>query len=301
MEQGQMLTKFFEVDSLLDLMLTEGFFYLLVTLLLFYVAKKVFDWLVPYKLDDELNKKDNKAVAVAFSGYMFGVGYILYSVVKGEPIFEHTIGIFLLKDVGITALWSLGGIFLLLVASFFNDKILFSKFDNTKELIEDRNVGTGAVECGGYIASAVIINAVLSGESTSLLTSIGLTVLYFLLGQMGFIIFGYIYQHLVPFNPHEEIEKDNVAAGVSFGLNLVAAGILLAGFIKYSDSLVGFILWIFIASFLLMSCHYIIDKIILPNAFLEEEIKRDQNWGVALIEGMSAIIVSFIINAAFFG
>jgi hypothetical protein len=42
------------------------------------------------------------------------------------------------------------------------------------------------------------------------------------------------------------------------------------------------------------------DKLILPGDLLDEEISKDQNWGAALIEGASSLVVAIIVNAAFF-
>ena len=52
--------------------------YLTLVLIIFYVGKKAYDLLTPYDLNHELLEADNKAVAVSLSGYLFGLGIILF-------------------------------------------------------------------------------------------------------------------------------------------------------------------------------------------------------------------------------
>ena len=47
------------------------------------------------------------------------------------------------------------------------------------------------------------------------------------LGQLALIAFAWIYNRITPFDIHDEIEKDNEAAGVSFGGALTAVGIVI--------------------------------------------------------------------------
>ena len=98
---------------------------------------------------------------------------------------------------------------------------------------------------------------------------------------------------------HDEIEKDNAAVGVSFGLTLIAISILLSGYITRHDSIPGLVVWFIISVFLLVACRIMVDKLILTKASLDDEIARDRNWGVALIEGASVIGLALIIVGSF--
>jgi len=169
-----------------------------------------------------------------------------------------------------------------------------------KELVTDKNVGTGAVQCGAYIGSALIIRAALSGDDqTSIFLSVIDVLVYFVVGQIIFIVFAKFYQITTRYDLHDEIEKDNVAAGVSFGATLVAVGMVLSGYIVKYDSLPGLVGWFFVAAFLLLTCRYIVDKILLPGALLDEEISQDRNWGAALVEGSAAIGLALLLNVSF--
>ncbi|MCD6532473.1 MAG: hypothetical protein J7L25_00120, partial [Deltaproteobacteria bacterium] len=96
------------------------------------------------------------------------------------------------------------------------------------------------------------------------------------------------------------IEQDNAAAGVAFGLSMVAVGILLADYIAAYNSIPGLIFWIPISFFFLITGRYIADKMLLPGALLDEEISQDHNWGAALIEGAVAIIIALVVGNLFF-
>ncbi|MBN1961163.1 MAG: DUF350 domain-containing protein [Deltaproteobacteria bacterium] len=297
-----MFKEMFTTDAIWELLDPRAVIYLVIILLVFYLAKKTFDWVAPYNLNEQLTKVDNKAVALAFAGFIIGVGIVILSILSGEVHTGDatTVVMAYVTDLGVTVAWSLGGVILLHITRIVNDKIIFYKFSNVKELVEDKNLGTGAIEAGSYIGSAFIIHASLFGESQNVLHAIVSTLVFFIIGQIFFVIYGFIYQKVTRFDVHDEIERDNAAAGISAGMNLVAIGILLSGYIKHFDTIIGICVWFVIAVFLLLTTRYIVDKLILPGALLDEEVKNDRNWGAALVEGAAAITIAFIVNACFF-
>ena len=288
-----MLNRLFDIEDIYALYHREAIIYLFAILVVFYVGKKVYDVLTPYNLNEQLTGVDNKAVAVSFAGYLFGLGIILWGVLAGDATKNFYM------DLLDTLIWGGIGIVLLQISRIINDKLLLSRFNNVKELVQDRNVGTGAVEAGTYIGAGLLIRAVISGESTGFIGDIFETLIFFVCAQAGFILFGRLYQKITRFDLHAEIEKDNASAGIAFGMTLVAVGLLLAGYIEKSDSLAGFAVWFALCAFLLVIFRYLVDKIILPGHLLDEEISQDRNWGAAIVEGGMAIIIAFLMNAAF--
>jgi uncharacterized membrane protein YjfL (UPF0719 family) len=274
---------------------TQAILYIAVSLVVIFVAKWTNDLASSYKLNEQLTEKDNKAIGLAFAGYLLGVSIILWSVLTTDSTSD-----FLWADIGSTLIWSLLGISLLLVARGINDRLLLPRFNNTKELVEDRNVGTGAVIACTHIGTALMIRAAMSGdEDVSIGMTYALTCGYFVIGQLAFAAFGWIYQKTIGFDVHDEIEKDNAAAGVSFGLTLIAISILLSGYITRHDSIPGLLVWFIISVILLVACRIMVDKLILTKASLDDEIAKDRNWGVALIEGASVIGLALIIVGSF--
>lgn len=299
---NEIISALLDTEALDVFMHLDGPAYLITILIVLALAKLLFDLFSPYKLNKQLTEVDNKAVAVSFMGYMFAVGIVIYGVFTSEPNAGYVLTrkelLFDLLDV---IIWSAYGIVLLNLGRVINDKILLSKFNNTKELVDDKNVGTGAVELGSYIGSALIIRAALYGEDTSFVAGVVSTLIYFVIGQLGFIVFSWIYQLLSRYDLHAEIEKDNVSAGVAFGASMIAIAILLSGFIMRYDSLLGFLAWFVACLFFLTVSRYLVDKILLPGSLLDEEISQDQNWGAALVEGGIAIILALMLVPAFLG
>jgi len=285
----------------------DAVIYLALTLVLFWIGKKVYDFLTPFKVDIELTTNDNKALAVSFAGYMTALGIIIWGVLS-SPDTSKTFFPNLSEDTGnlltniiLVLIWSIAGIILLNIARVINDKILLSKFDNIKEIIKDRNIGTGAVEFGAYVGTAFIIKSVISGEgSGDYVEEILGTIIFFIIGQIAFVLFSKIYQAATKYDLFTELEEnDNSAAGVAFGLSLVAIGILLSNPIQKSDSLVYFGIWFVIGAILIILCRIVVDKLIFPDHKIDNEISKDKNWGVGLIEGAISIVIVLLLNASF--
>lgn len=291
---------FLSFQPIIDLFQPVAATYLLLILVIMVIGKLLHNQFANYDLDHELTATDNKAVALSTSGYLFAIGLILWGVIT--PNGETTVSGFwsLIGDLIATFFWGLIGIGLLQVSRYLNDRYLLPNFCNRKEIIEDRNLGTGAVEGGTFIASGIIIKTVLSGSGTGFFADLIGTIFYFAVAQIAFIIFGRLYQRISRFDLHDEIERDNAAAGVAFGLSMVAVGILLADYIAAYNSIFGLIFWIPLSFFFLVTGRYIADKMFLPGALLDEEISQDRNWGAALIEGAVAIIIALVVGNLFF-
>lgn len=285
-----------DTSSVVGIFTSPAILYFAVGLLLVLLAKPVKGLTTRYHLSDELTKHDNKAVAVATAGYLFGVLTIIRGVLisGGNP--DNSLG----RDLLSVALWTVISLSLLLASAWINRKFLLNQFEVHKELITDRNVGTGAVLAGTYIGTAFMISASISGTTGGgLVMEVLDTLVYFLIGQLGFILLGAIYQRTCGYDVHKEIERDNEAAGIAFGATLIGLAILISGQIRRDDSLVALAVWIPISLFVLLGSRWLVDLVVLPDARIHDEIARDRNWGVALIEGAAAIGVALLLDASF--
>ncbi len=272
----------------------ESLIFVLEAFVLLYLGKLLHGFFSPYKANEQLVKLDNKAFSVSFSGYIMGIGLIIFSVIKEGETFS------LYFDLFEVAFWSFVGILLLNLSRFINDRLILYKFDNVKEILKDKNIGTGAVQFGSYFGSAIVLSALISQPASDpFLIDVFNTIIYFFITQLFFVLFGFIYQKITVYDFHEEIERDNAAAGVSFGLTLVAIGIVIAHPLKSSYGIVSFFIWFVNGVVLLALSRFLIDKVMIRGVSLEDEIKNDQNWGVALLEGGIAITVAFILQASF--
>uniref|UniRef100_A0A7S1G9Z6 DUF350 domain-containing protein n=1 Tax=Bicosoecida sp. CB-2014 TaxID=1486930 RepID=A0A7S1G9Z6_9STRA len=238
-----------------------------------------------------LTTDDNKALAVSFAAYMFAVGLILWSSLTGLTSNEA-------ENIGLMCFWQLIGVLLLEVARFVNDKVLLSAVNNNVEVVKGHNLGVATAEAGSYVATGLCVAASISGAPGDLGEDLGVTLMWFVLGQLGFILYACLINSrlFASFDFYEQMRKGNAAAGVLFGLNLVAIGNLIANSIAKSDALLTFVTWYFLGGLVLFASRYIVDKIILPTQTMNHEIKEDQNYGAAFLVGGVPVALSFVLN-----
>jgi len=288
----ELMTRFANLESAYVYFDWRSLVFLLEALIILWIGKFIFNMFAPYNLDEELTQKDNKALAVSYAGYLVGQAFIVLGVMMGPSsgLVQGLIGV---------AVWSLAGIVLLNISRIINDRLILKAFSNRKEIIEDKNVGVGAAQCGGYIGTALLIEAIVAGEQISWLASVVGVLVFFIVGQIVFIIFSLIYAKVVRYDLHAEMERDNAAAGLSFGLTLIAVGLILSKSVRDSASIPAFFAWFLIGLALILVARFLIDKMLLPGHKLDEEVSTDQNWGVALVEGAGAVMVAALLNASF--
>lgn len=268
----------------------EGAVWVVLSMLLLLVSKYIYGFRMPFNTDEEL-KKSNLAFSVALSGYLLGIVLILIAAFMGPSKGFVT-------DLSSFTQYSLLGIVLLNVSRWVSDKLILDRFDDIKEIIEDKNVGTGAVHFGSHIASALIVAGAIHGEGGGIISAIA----FFALGQIALILFTKLYDVITPYDIHAEIESDNAAVGVSFGGNLIALGIILingmaGNFINWQHDLISFGINALVAFAYLPLVRIIIGKLIIPGVKLNESLQNDRDVAVGFIE--MAMAVSFALILAF--
>lgn len=278
-----------------DLMLSA--IYLASSFILFWVGKLVYDFTTPsYKVKVELVEKDNPALAVALIGYYFALVLAIGGVMAGESrgLEEDLIDI---------AIYGPLTIILLNISRILNDRLILRKFKVRDELIVDHNVGTGAVVFAGYLATGLVINGAVSGVAVLDTTgSVISTVVFWALSQIALVVAELIYDAITSYDIHEQIEKNNVAAGIAFGGAIIGIGNILrhtasGDLISWSLSLQEFGLELGLGLILLPVVRFFSDKVLLPGASLTDEIVNQEhpNTGAAFIEAFSYIGASFLI------
>ena len=269
-----------------------GFIYLAVVLVLVVIGKWVYTVLHRgFVLRTELLEKDNLAMALTIAGYYFGLAIVLGGVMSGPG------SGMLSEDVIDVVVFGLVAIALLNLSGWINDKIIFSRFDNQKEIIHDRNTGMGAIEGGNHVAVGLITAGALSGEGGLLSGAV-----FWVLGQAGLIVAGLLYNKMTKFDLHEQIENDNVAVGVAFAGVLIGFGniIRLAGegdFVSWTQNLSEFGYYAVAGLLLLPMIRIFTDKVLLPGARLTDELVQDvPNVGAGAIEAATYLAASMLIG-----
>jgi len=273
-----------------------GFGYVALGIVALLIAKVIKDVATPFGINEELTVKDNPAIGVVLAGYFIGVTIIFLGAVIG-PDFQETPTMMEVATMMATDFtYAMGGVIALLIGRIVLDKVVLTSFSVTKEIIEDRNCGTAAVECGNMIATALVVAGAIHGEGGGPATAVA----FFALGQLALVVFGWLYKTIVKYDVHAEIEKDNVAAGVALGCNLVAFAIIVlrgisGDMISWESNLLWFGIYVVSGATILMFLRKVADALFLPNTTIAHEIANDQNMNAAWIEGAIATSVASII------
>ena len=259
----------------------RGLVYVALGIVVLYIAKWILDLVTPYHVGDQLGEKGNTALGLSITGYFLGVIIVFVAVLytpfgAGEEYqwqFDADFG----YDVLEVFLYSLGAIAVLNLTRFLVDRLVLFKFNVEKEVIEDQNAGSGAVEMAVYIAVALIIASALAGYEVtplgavapSILDEIIRSVAFFLLGVVVLVLYALYYQVVTAYDIHDEIEKDNVAVGVAMAANLIAIAIVVfkavtGEFRGWGGGLISFATFAVIGFILLLVVRWIIDKAIFP-------------------------------------
>ncbi len=278
----------------LDTILT-GLIYLVSTFLLFYIGKLLYQLTHPkFNVKEELVEKDNVAFAIAHTGYYIG---LLLAI--GAAIVGPTQG--LVVDLINIGIYGVMGLVLLNISVVINDKVILRKFSVHDEIIRDQNSGTGIVEAANAIGTGLIILGSITGEGTWY-TALA----FWAIGQVIIIITAYVYNWITPYDVHEHIEKDNVAAGIGFAgaiiaiANLIRAG-LMHDFEGWQETLSWVGIEVVIGLLFLPLARWIADVILLPGQKLTDEIINQEkpNVGAGIIEAFAYVGGSFLISWCF--
>ncbi len=287
----------------------ESFFYILEAFALFWIAKLAYSALYRrVDLNAELFTRDNQALAISTVGYYFGILIAFGGAISGESQGLST-------DVVTIGIYGLSAIALMLLASFMCEKILLPSFDNTKEVVEDRNLGVGFVEAGVYIANGLIILRATEGDAggaspaVSTLSAVGSGMLvllaFWLLAQVVLVVAGRLYEMVTPYKFLEELERDNAAVGLAFGGALIGMGNIISvaiggDFTGWTDSLVLFAIDVGVGFIMLFLVHKFTDLLLAPGVKLADEQTQEQpNIGAGLLEAFGYIGASILIAWTF--
>lgn len=287
-------------DYVLDGVLTT-LSYLAASFILFFIGKIAYQLFHPKtKVAEELVEKDNFAFSVAYVGYYVGLLLAIGAATMGESN-----GLFVdLMDIGVYGILT---IILLNISIIINDKLILNKFSVSKEILEDRNVGTGVIEGANAVATGLIVLGAVHGEGYDYNVGgpIVTAIIYWLIGQVLMYVTSRVYSAMVPYDVHAEIEKDNVAVGIG----MAGAMIAIANLIRYA-LMHDFDSWIVtledvgldvgIGLLFLPLARFLTDKILLPGQKLTDEIVNQEhpNKGAALVEAFAYIGGSVLITWA---
>lgn len=270
--------------------------YILTSIVLFAVGKILYSLIYHNtNIKNELVEKDNFAFTLSYVGYFIGIIIIIGAAIKGD---SYGLG----SDLAQISLYSILGMVLLHLSIKISNKLILPKFDIKKEIIDDKNAGTGIIEASIYIANGLVLYAALVGESNSLYEGIATFIAYWFIGNLVLILASKAFSLWMKYNIHNEIEKDNVAAGISFSGAILAISIIIMNalidpFVDWSTTCIDVTIHTILGCTLLPIVRWLADKLLVPGRSLTDEISNQEkpNIGAGLIEAFAYVGAALLI------
>ncbi|HCW91541.1 MAG TPA: DUF350 domain-containing protein [Marinobacter sp.] len=265
--------------------LIKGASMLVLYIALFLIAKYLKRLLTPYCIDRELTGADNIAQATSLAGYYMGFTAIFCGAYLGPS--ES-----LWMDLLLVGSYSLMGMLLLNLSRILNDRVILHTFSLAHAIKENHNKAAGVIQGANYIGSALVVAGSIHGEGGGVFTAL----VFYLIGQVALLVFSRLYEWMTPYAIQQQIENDNLAAGLGFGGTFVAIGLIVMGSVNgdfvnwaYNLSWLGInLLGVFLY---LIVVRFFFDKVVISRDDLNREITEDRNTGAGLLE--FAVAVSF--------
>jgi uncharacterized membrane protein YjfL (UPF0719 family) len=77
-------------------------------------------------------------------------------------------------------------------------------------------------------------------------------------------------------------------------MNIFIFWYLLSVPIGYTDSIIGFFVWIGFSVAVILPLRFCINKLMLIGHDMDRKMVEDENWGVAMMEGASVLMIAMI-------
>jgi uncharacterized membrane protein YjfL (UPF0719 family) len=244
-----------------------------------------------YRVDQQLTERDNLAAAVDLSAFMLACVIALLDsfVIEGESWVRQA------TSVATTGLLVLP---LLAFNGWLTDKALLRDIDDLKEVNEGHNLAIAIVRAGAVLGAALATRAAF-GHPNDWLTCVA----WALIGQVMIIIVAFIYKRVSPYDDLAEVKSGNTAAALPLFGVLVATGVTVEGAIygevvEWQLELLTVLMYLLISALLIWGARGLLNAFLLPRGDLTEEIARDRNVGVGLLEAVVYISLAEVV--AFF-
>ena len=283
--------------------LGQGLIYVILGVFFIWLVKKVDDWRTREFDDDVEIDEGNVAVGLRRAGLYLGIAVALSGAMGGtsKGFFPD------LFQLMIDGLIITGFMF---SSRFVNDFIMLGKTGNDQECVKTiitaegkkirGNSAVGMVEAGMSVATGFILNGAISGTGGTFIEGIASAALFFILGQAALLVFGFFYELTTPFNVRNEIQNNNLAAGIGLGGTLMALGVILMAslsgpFTGWTHDILSFCLYTGYGIIMLLIFKTVIGRLLLPTTSIATEIKEDRNVAAMIVVECAINAVAIII------
>ena len=260
-------------------------------------AKALYQWTEPFNFANELTEKDNPAFGAALAGYLLGAAIALTAAFPRNPALDLTS---LLSSVELLAVQGILVALLMRASVWMVAHGIIHRFGVSREMVEDRNAGAGAVVAGGCIAAGLVLNGALSGESASPGLALRDLLVFWTLGQAILLSSAWLFTKVAGYDVQKALEQNNVAAGFSLAGFLIAVGILVdAALTGAADNLAPeIVLTLGVAAvglLLLFMTARIAARVFLPHSAIAKEIETDRNPAAGILSAVCFVVVALLL------
>lgn len=263
--------------------------------LLTYLAKGAWGWVLGVHLDDELTEADNPAAGVLLSGYLLGVFLAFSGVLAAPPLGpQPSLWVEALSFAG----FGLAGVVFLFLALLGAPWVGGVRL--RRDVIEGRNVAAATIVAASFVATGLIFQGAVAGEGAGWVALASLVV-FQLLGQLWLALAALVFEAVTPFAWREEIVKQrNLAAALAFSGVVMAAGLLLRNAVAGPFTGWDHDLWAFFLDglplLLLVPARPLLAAgVVLGRRNLNHEIAEDRNVAAGLLEGTTYLGFALLI------
>jgi uncharacterized membrane protein YjfL (UPF0719 family) len=277
---------------------TIGFVVLAVIILLI-IARGVYRLVLGQAMTETLIDRDNKAAAVALSGFLLGVIQVIIPILSAP---SHTFW----SDVIGVATYGIGGIIAMTVAGLVFEQYSRLTGAPLRDQIAKGNLAAGIIDAAIHFSSGLIVAGALTGDSGTFMP----TVVFWATGVAALIVFTHIFRQVTSYHDAELIKQGNVAAALGCAGLIVAIGMMVGyavsgNFTGYGDSFRSFGLMMLVVLALYPVRQIIVQMLLLGGGFsfrngrLDREIANDQNVGAGLLEAIGYLATALVVTRIF--
>ena len=271
-----------------ELMINIGkaFCFVLLALTISWLARIVFDLLTKKIDEDKEIISNNFAIGYRRAGQFLGGLIAMAGVLGGQ---SHTFA----KDLYGILVYGLLAYVLIFIAGIFNDKSVLSDINND-DACRNNNKAVGITEFASSVATGLIINGCMAGDSSGLLEGITLVLFFFVIGQGLILLLVNIFHKFSSADCVSAIEKGNIAAAIYLSGKIITYAIILrAALLQANDGWVSSLEWFLggaiVGLLFLAFAGKFVEKILLPRG-------AGQGSVAMLIEQAAMIGVALLIS-----
>lgn len=277
---------------------TIGFVVLAVVILLI-IARGVYRLILGQGMTDTLINRDNRAAAVALSGFLLGVIQVIIPVLSAPG---HTFW----SDVRGVASYGIGGILAMALAGMVFERYAGLSGLDIRSEVRKGNLAAGILDGSIYFAASQIVEGALTGDGGAIVP----TLVFLAAGVAALVIFTHIFRQVTAYQDFRQIESGNVAAalgsaGLIVSISIMVGAAVSGTFTGYTEGFRSFGLMLLVIFVLYPVRQVLVQMLLLGGGFsfrkgrLDTEIAEDGNVGAGLLEAIGYLATAMIVTRIF--